>query len=218
MYMKRYFTTSLLSLSLLAVLAFTFTSCTKDNRYNTTPTQPVGYQSIFDDNFDYDAHNWSFSDHGNSAFVDVADGVLNYTYTPSLDGTNTVAVNTGLNTGYDFLIQTSMASDNAMGLAFGVSDYDYGYSFFVDNQGYFAVYKEGNANTPVTTLVDWTYNAALKSGYNNIELEQINGYWTGYANGTQVFSIPARSFGGSKVGFIVLAGTHGQADYLTVQW
>jgi hypothetical protein len=215
--MKRSLTTILLNTGILILFAATLSSCTKD-RYNTTPTQPVGYQNIFDDNFDYDANNWSFSDHNNSAFVDVNGGVLNYTYTPSADGTNTVAVNTGLNTAYDFLIQTSIASDNAMGLAFGVSNYDYGYSFFIDDQGYYAVYKEGNSNTPVTTLVDWTYNAAIKTGWNNIELEQVNGYWVGYANGSQIFQIPAQSFGGSKIGFIVLDGTHGQADYLTVQW
>ena len=208
---------TIFSISLLALLAITISSCTKD-RYNTNPIPPTGYQYAFDDNFDYDAHNWSISDHVNSAFVDIGGGVLNYTYTPTVDGTNTVAVNTGLNTAYDFLIQTSITSDNAMGLAFGVSNYDYGYSFFIDDEGYFAVYKEGNANTQVTTLVDWTYSSAIKAGWNNIELEQVNGYWTGYANGTKLFDMPAQRFAGNKVGFIVLAGTYGQADYLTVQW
>lgn len=203
----------------LSVLVL-FSSCTKNEYYNTTPnpTQPVGYQNIFDDNFEYDAHNWSFTDTRNQAYVDVAQGTLKYSYLPSTDGTNTVAVNTGLNPNRDFLIQTKFQSNNEMALVFGVSNNDYGYSFFIDDKGYFAVYKEGNASTPVKTILDWQYNAAIVSGWNSVELEQHNGYWTGYVNGKKMFEITAQTLYGAKVGYEVMSGTTGYADYLTVQW
>jgi hypothetical protein len=204
---------------LLSVSAL-LSSCTKNEYYTTTPStkQPVGYQNIFDDNFDYDAHNWSFSDPGNRAYVDIAQGTLKYSYLPSGDGTNTVAVNTGLNPNRDFLIQTKMQSNYQMALVFGVSNSEYGYSFFIDDKGYFAVYSEGNANIPVKTILDWQYNAAIVSGWNSVEIEQHNGYWTGYVNGKKLFEIAAQSLYGTKVGYEVMAGTTGYADYLTVQW
>jgi hypothetical protein len=111
-----------------------------------------------------------------------------------------------------------MQSNNAMGLVWGVSNNDYGFSLFIDDQGYFAVYKEGNANTAVKTLIDWQYNSAIVTGWNNIEVEQQGDYWIGYANGKKLFEIGAQNLYGSKVGYIVMAGTTGYADYLTVQW
>ncbi|MBN8671538.1 MAG: hypothetical protein J0L80_12680 [Chitinophagales bacterium] len=209
----------LLLIGLILAGVTTLTSCVKNEYYNTTPnTTPVGYQNIFDDNFDYDSHNWSFTDAYNNASVRITGGQLKYVYNPSNDGTNTVAVNTGLNTNYNFLIQTRMQSNNAMGLVWGVSNNDYGYSLFIDDQGYFAVYKEGNANTAVKTLIDWQYNSAIVAGWNNIEVEQQGDYWIGYANGKKLFEIGAQNLYGSKVGYIVMAGTTGYADYLTVQW
>lgn len=210
----------LLLIGLIFAGATTLTSCVKNEYYNTTPNTntPVGYQNIFDDNFDYDSHNWSFTDAYNNASARITGGQLKYVYNPANDGTNTVAVNTGLNTNYDFLIQTRMQSNNAMGLVWGVSNNDYGFSLFIDDQGYFAVYKEGNANTAVKTLIDWQYNSAIVAGWNNIEVEQVGDYWIGYANGKKLFEIAAQNLYGSKVGYIVMAGTTGYADYLTVQW
>lgn len=206
---------------LFAVASIFFSSCVKDDYYSPQPTPqppPVGYRYTFNDNFDYDSHNWSFSDPANQAYVDVNRGTLNYSYTPANDGTNTVAIQTGADLRYDFLIQTSMRSDYAMGLAFGVSNSDYGYSFFIDDQGYFAVYREGTAGTGPTTILDWQQSSAIRAGWNDIEFEQVGNYWSGYANGTKLFQIPAQALYGTKMGFITLAGTTGQADYLTVQW
>ncbi len=210
----------LLLIGLIFAVATTLTSCVKNEYYNANPNTntPVGYQNIFDDNFDYDSHNWSFTDAYNNASVRITGGQLKYVYNPANDGTNTVAVNTGLNTNYNFLIQTRMQSNNAMGLVWGVSNNDYGFSLFIDDQGYFAVYKEGNANTAVKTLIDWQYNSAIVAGWNNIEVEQQGDYWIGYANGKKLFEIAAQNLYGSKVGYIVMAGTTGYADYLTVQW
>ena len=80
----------------------------------------------------------------------------------------------------DLLITGGLAIE---ALVFGVSNTEYGYSFFIDDKGYFAVYNEGNANIPVKTILDWQYNAAIVSGWNSVEIEQHNGYWTGYVNG-----------------------------------
>src|SRR5690606_23417171 len=114
------------SLGLIIAGSLFFTSCIKNEYHTVTPApEPVGYQYIFDDNFNYDANNWSFSDAYNDAYVSVSGGNLNYSYLPMNDGTNTVAVSTGLNTRYDFLIQTRMRSDYAMGIVFGVSNNSY---------------------------------------------------------------------------------------------
>lgn len=197
-----------------------FSSCIKNEYYDAHPANPtpVGYRYIFDDNFNSNINNWAFSDPKNSAYVDILNGMLRYNYLPNASGTNTVAVNTGANLRNDFLVQTRIKSDNAMGLVFGVSNNDYGYSFFIDGQGSFAVYKEGDAYTPVKTIIDWTYSNSINPGWNDVEIEQIGDYWTGYINGTKVFEIEAMYLAGVKCGFIVLSGTTGYADYLTVQW
>ncbi|MBS1774426.1 MAG: hypothetical protein JST82_16330 [Bacteroidetes bacterium] len=204
---------------IFATGAILFSSCVKKEYYTTTPNTPSGYQNIFDDNFDYDAHNWSFNDAVNGASVSVSNGQLKYVYAPGVKGTNTVAVNTGGISGtHNFLIQASISANNYMGIVFGVSNSEYGYSFFIDDQGYFAVYDEGNSKTSYKTILDWQKCSAIKQGWNNIELEQVNGYWEGYINGTKAFEIAAQPIYGTKTGFIVPDNTTGYADYLTVQW
>lgn len=215
---KRYLLAATMGFSLL------FTSCIKNEYYNTdpaptTPVQTPQYSYVFDENFDNNINNWAFSDHNNSAFVSIRNGKLEYTYLPADDGTNTVAIDTDAPLHSNFLIQTRMRTDYAMGIAFGVSPADYGYSFFIDNEGYFAVYKEGDEVTPVSTLLDWQYSDAINpEGWNDVEFEQYGNYWAGYVNGVKLFEIPAKFIGGTQIGYIVLAGTVGYADYLTVQW
>lgn len=199
------------------------TSCVKNEYYTVDPQQPGNtvpqYNFVFDDNFDDNFNNWAFSDHSNAAFVSIGSSLLKYTYLPANEGSNTVAINTGAKTHRNFLVQTSIKSDNAMGLCFGVSDYDYGYSFFIDNQGYFALYKEGTAQEGVQTIIDWTQSSAVNSGgWNDVEMEQVGNTWVGYINGVKVFEERAEYMAGSKIGYILLAGTTGYADYLTVKW
>lgn len=211
--------------TLLFVPAVTllFASCIKNEYYTTEPNNnnnnpPPGYQHIWDDNFNNNANNWAFSDPANNAYVTIANGMLNYSYHPVASGTNTVAVATGANIDNDFLVQSRIQSDNGMGIVFGVSNTNYGYSFMIDDNGYFAVYNEGNSSSPASAIIDWQYSNAIRAGFNEIEMEQVGNYWRGYINGTKVFEIQAQYLGGSKFGFIVLGGTTGQADYLTVQW
>lgn len=210
-------------ITLFAVSSLFLTSCIKNEYYTVEPdpTEPQvqEYAYIFDDDFIDNINNWAFSDPGNSAYVSINNSKLKYTYLPPTDGTNTVAINTGAKLHRNFLIQTRMRTDYAMGLAFGVSNDDYGYSFFIDNEGYFALYKEGTATTGVQTILDWQYSDAIvKEGWNDIEFEQVGNYWVGYANGAKLFEVPAKYLDGEKIGFIVLSGTTGYADYLTVQW
>lgn len=199
-------------------LAMSITSCHKRDNYYVQPA-PTGYQYSFNDDFDYDAHNWSFSDNVNSAYVSISNGILKYQYTPTADGSNTVAINTGADVDHNFVIQTRIRSDYEMGIVFGVNNSNYGYSFIIDNSnGQFAVFSEGTNTSAISTLVNWTASSAIQSGWNDVEMEQVGDRWTGYINGTKVFDIPAHYLEGTKIGFIDIAGTTGYADYLTVQW
>lgn len=207
----------------LAVSTLFITSCVQKEYYTVEPppAEPPGpqYNYIFDDDFNNNINNWTFSDPDNAAYVTLVNSWLKYTYMPPNDGTNTVAISTGAKLHRNFLVQTRIRSDYAMGLCFGVSDNDYGYSFFIDNDGYFALYREGTANEGVQTIMDWQASEAIyRDGWNEVEFEQTGNYWMGYINGVKVFEIPAKSINGNQIGYIVLAGTTGYADYLTVQW
>lgn len=189
--------------------------CIRNEYYEPTP-QPQRYEFV--ENFNNNARNWAFYDAANNAEAQISGGQLKYTYYPAGTGSNTVAINTGARLNTDFLIQTSIRNNNAMGLVFGVSPGAYGYSFFIDPNGYFAVYDEGDATHAPATIIDWTASSAISSSWNDLELEQKNGYWTGYCNGTQLFTIASRPLYGQQIGYILLDQTTGYADYLYVQW
>ncbi len=214
--MKRYaFSFLLLALAAMSCLS----SCViRTDDYDTTPANP--YQYGFSDDFNSDVNGWSFRDGANKASVYLSSGQLHYDYHPYDNGTNTVAVSTGMPPATRaFDIQTRFRSDNAMGLVFGVSSSDYGYSVFIDDRGYFAVYDEGTASIKEQALLDWTQTGAIRQGWNDLELQATrDGSWVGYINGTQVFRIGARTLYGSQAGFIVLANTGGDADFLDVSW
>ncbi|MCB0699074.1 MAG: hypothetical protein H6551_05250 [Chitinophagales bacterium] len=209
-------------LTAITISTLFISSCVKNEYYTVEPdpqTQVPQYNFVFDDNFDNNINNWAFSDPANSAYVSIGSSRLKYSYLPPTDGTNTVAINTGAKLHRNFLVQTRIKTDYAMGITFGVSDNNYGFSFFIDNEGYFALYKEGDAKTAVQTILDWQYSEAIyKEGWNDLELEQVGNDWMGYVNGVKVFQVPSQYLAGDKIGYIVLAGTTGYADYLTVQW
>lgn len=199
----------------VALFSVAFTGCViheGDDYYNP---QPVGYTNVFNEDFNSDSRGWTFDDPADSAYAFVTGGEYKFVDESHNGGGHQAVVSTGVNTDRNFLIKTRMRSDYAMGLIFGVSNSSYGYSFFVDEAGYFAVYKEG---TSPETIVDWKYSSAINSSWNDVELEQVGEDWIGYINGTRVFTISARVLTGSKVGYMVLANTTGYADYLTVKW
>ena len=105
-----------------------------------------------------------------------------------------------------------------MGLIFGASSSDNGYAFYIDTAGNYSLYKEGTGSAASTVIIASTADSlAVKKGWNTLELDQINGEWTGYIDGTQVFQMAARSLSGANFGFKVLPGTIGYADYLIVK-
>lgn len=189
--------------------------CIRTDYYEAQP-QPRLYEFV--EEFNNNARNWAFYDAYNNAEAQITGGKLKYTYYPSGTGSNTVAINTGARLNSDFNIQTSIRNNNAMGLVFGVAPSSYGYSFFIDPGGYFAVYDEGDASNAPQTIINWTSSSAISSGWNDLELEQKNGYWTGYCNGVQLFTIASRPLYGRQIGYIMLDQTTGYADYLYVQW
>jgi len=201
----------------VAVLSLGFTGCIikNDDYYHHNPNPPSGYQHVFTEEFDDDRRGWTYDDSKDSSYAFVANGyykMVDY----SKRGSNHVAVvTTGANVNRDFLIQSRIHTDNAMGLIFGASGKTYGYSLFIDKTGYYAVYKEGLHPDPV---IDWSYSGNIRSGWNDIEVEQVGDYWYFYINGVKVNQTPARVLSGSQMGFMVLANTVGQVDYLQVKW
>jgi hypothetical protein len=215
--MKRTSYTSLLLF--VALISLGFTGCIiNDNDYYEPQPQPAGYQYVFNEDFTADTRGWAFDDQADSAYALVTNGsykFVDYSYT---GGYHTAVVSTGADVSRDFLVQTRLKSNYAMALIFGASNSDYGYSFFIDEQGYFAVYKEGN---PTQTIIDWQQSSAITTGsqsWNDVEIEQVGSTWYGYINGVKVFQTQARYLSGSHFGFMVLANTTGHADYLTVKW
>lgn len=204
-------------LALAAAGLITFTGCVKNDYYNTKPAHN-DYYNLYDEEFSNDNAGWSFTDSRDSAYADVAQGtyeLVNYSSTRD----QALTVFTGANMQYDFLVQTKMQSNNAMGVVFGASKNDNGFAFYTDNQGYFSLYYEGSYSSAPYPLVAWTFdNNIIKGGWNNVEIEQVGNYWTGYINGKQVFHIPSQVLYGSQCGFKVLAGTTAYADYLEVKW
>jgi len=195
--------------------AVSLSSCVKHDDYNTVPG---GYNHEFNDDFNSNYNGWAFNDPANYAYADVYNGLYKLSFSASGSGTYSSTIPTGANFNYDFLVQTRIKSDNAMGVVFGASSNSYGYSFFIDDRGYFAVYNEGSNSSGATTLLDWQYSNAIRTGWNEIEIEQHGYYWTGYINNVKVFEIQAQPVYGSKCGFMVLSNTTGYADYLTVHW
>jgi len=200
--------------------AIFFSSC-QNNYYNTQPNnpQPVGYQSEFYDDFSSDRYNWGYGSPTDSAYASVQNGELlfvNY----ALAGLQTDVVSTGGNFNGDFEVSANVKSNNKMGIIFGASGSDYGYSFIIDNNnGQFEVFKEGSANIAATQILGWTSSSAITTNsWNLLKVEQVGNRWTGYINGVQVFQVSAYNTAGSRCGFILLPSTSGYADNLDVRW
>ncbi|MBS1630755.1 MAG: hypothetical protein JST27_11935 [Bacteroidetes bacterium] len=203
------------ALALIASLSFSGCVVYSDDYYDTTPA----YSHSFSDDFNTDRYGWGFTDRANDASVYFSNGRLHYDYHPANNGTNMVAVSTGMSSAVTrFDLQTRIHSNNAMALVWGASSSEYGYSFFIDSRGYFAVFDEGNVSLPARAVVDWTRSGAVRDDWNDLELQANGSNWIGYINGVQVFQIPARTLYGSQIGYMVLANTNGDAEFIDLSW
>jgi hypothetical protein len=197
-------------------------SCKKsDNNNSVTKPSAVTYSYSFTDQFNDDTNGWVKLGPTNNTTIVVSNGLLNFMYHPvyNVSATFTDTVNPAFDTQHDFMLQTSVGSDNAMGLAFGTTPTNGGYTFEINNNGYYALFFQGDTTRAKTAIFNWTKTTAAKPGtYNTLELDQINGEWSGYVNGTQVFTTTARPLAASTLGFIAEPNTNGTADYITVKW
>ena len=204
----------------LLVMASSLLSCTRnDDYYNAPPNNnnnahnnepPTGF---FDD-FSSDKYSWAFGSPADSAYATVQNGnllIVNYAH----NGMQTAVINTGLDFSRDFTVSASIKSNNKMGIVFGASNSDYGYSFILDSTGKFELYKEGSASLAASVIIDWTSASAIVKGvWNKLSVSKMNNFWTGTINGTQVFQVAAEPVSGATCGFILLPNTVGYADDL----
>lgn len=207
-----------ITLAFLALffLAFQWTGCIVQGDYYNTQPQPTNYYThLFQEDFFDDSRSWSFDSPSDSVYAFVKEGYYKFVDYSKTGGYNIAAVGTGANVNQDFLVETRMKSNNPMALIFGASPSSFGYSFYIDPAGYVAVYKEG---LQAQIIVNWVYSEAIKTGWNDVALEQVGDYWYGYVNGKKVFQTPARGLAGNQMGYMVFPNTIGYADFLSIKW
>ena len=202
-----------------------FTSCEQKNYYQVEPNNNnnnnnnTGYPYSFDEEFNgADHYNWTFTSATDSAYASISNGnyqIVNYSFSNFINS----IVATNANTSGNFTVQTRIKSNNMMALVFGASSSDYGYALYVDSMGYYSLYKEGSNSVAATVIIPSTQDTlyATKKDWNTLEVDQVNGNWTGFINGTQIFQMTARTVSGSSFGFKLVPGTVGYADFLVVK-
>ena len=199
-----------------------FTSCVQKNYYQAGPNGTNNNNNnnntlfSFDEEFNgADKYGWSFTDPTDSSYAGISNGSYQYVDYSAVKSSTSV-VGTGVNVQNNFTVTTRIKSNNVMGLIFGASASSNGYAFYVDTAGNYSLYQENPGSNASIPIIPFTQDSlyAHKNDWNTLEVDQANGVWTGYINGTQVFSMAARSLGGSSFGFKVLPGTTGYADYL----
>lgn len=208
---------SILSITGLSLFA---SSCVRDNGPQPYYPQRHTYTEEFNNN----SRGWDFEDPVNYAYGEVSNGTYKFVYDDDLESAYYVSKTIGFNRYDDFTIQTRIGSNKNMGLLFGdnSSVNSYGYSFTVDKDGYYALYDEGgNGYGPdIQEIIPPTTNSHVypNGEWNDLRLEQRGQRWIGYINNVQVFNIPAQTLRGTNVGFVDVAFTQGEADYLQVDW
>jgi hypothetical protein len=218
---------SLIVAGLLLAGSVGLSSCyQRDNNYNTNPNNYNYHNhstdsstSSYDEQFNgVDNSVWTFTNASDSAYASITNDTFQYVdYSTVLY--NSSVVNTGINAQNNFKVTTRVKSNNIMGLIFGASATSSGYAFYIDTVGNYSLYAEGTGSTASTVIIPSTQDTAyaVKHNWNVLELDQTNGTWTGFINGTQVFSMAARTISGNGFGFKVLPLTIGYASYLDVQ-
>jgi len=190
-----------------------------NNNYNHGNHTTNTTDTVYDEQFNgVDNSLWTFTNATDSAYSSITNDTFQYVdYSVILS--NMTVVNTGINTQNNFTVSARIKSNNIMGLVFGASSSSNGYAFYIDTVGNYSLYAEGSGSTASTVIIPSTQDSlySVKHNWNVLELDQTNGTWTGYINGTQVFSMAARSMGGNSFGFKVLPQTIGYANYLIVK-
>lgn len=209
--------------TLAALFIFSLSSCSRDDRYNPYPPAPQKY--TYDDEFDNNSNGWAFADAANQAYGVVSNGTFKFDYNDNASEAYYASKNIGFNYYNDFTLYTRIGSNNNMGLLFGYKENSqtYGYSFTIDYDGNYALYDEGgNGYGPnVQTIVapnNSTGAGRANGDWNDLRLEQRGSRWLGFVNNIQVFDVPAQAMKGTNVGFVNVALTQGEADYLQVDW
>lgn len=198
-------------------------SCTPDRQRYPTPQYPV-QEYVFNEDFNNDRNRWSFADPANYAYGVVSNGTFKFDYNDDLFEAYYAAKFFGFNPYDDFSIEARIGSNNNMGILFGYDDEQgaYGYSFMIDYDGYYALYDEGGNGygQDLFELVSpETGNFVRPYGdWNDVRIVQNGNRWIGYVNNVRVFNIEAQNMIGNGVGFVDVAYTNGEAEYLEVHW
>ena len=208
--------------TLATLFIFTLASCRRD-RYDPYP--PYQQKYTYADEFDNNSNGWAFADQANLAYGIVSEGTFKFDYNDDGSEAYYASKNIGFNYNNDFTLYTRIGSNNNMGLLFGYRDNSqtYGYSFTINAFGEYALYDEGgNGYGPdVQTIIAANNNTGAgrpNGDWNDLRLEQRGNRWLGYVNDILVFNIEAQTIRGSNVGFVNVAFTQGEADYLQVDW
>ena len=201
-----------------------FSSCVEKNYYGASPNNNynnnnTNAQYAFDEEFNgTDNYGWTFTDAADSAYASITGGSYQYVDYSAIKSSMSF-VTTGASVQNNFSVTTRIKSNNLFGLVFGASATSSGYAFYIDTAANYSLYQEGNGVNASIPIVPSTKDTAYahKNDWNTLELDQTNGVWTAYINGTQVFTMAARALSGSGFGYKILPGTTGYADYLTVK-
>jgi len=220
-------TDRLLLLVAVILAVFALPGCVEKNYYNSNPPNNTyynnnnndsGYTYVYNVQFNYNGYGWTFTDPTDSAYSAISNGLYQYVDYSATKSNMSVSY-TQANTSGNFTVQTKIESNKIMGLIFGASTTDNGYAFYIDTAGNYSLYKEGNDSVASTVIIASTADTptALKDNWNTLEMDQINGVWTGYINGVQTFTLSARSLSGAGFGFKILPGTIGYVADLIVK-
>jgi hypothetical protein len=215
--------------SAIGCLLLCFSGCVRQDNYQPGPDPGPVYnnrnnQGVDSASYTYnetfngtDNYNWVFTSPTDSAYGSIVSNGFQYV-DYSMSSFNSSVVYTFNSVSGGLTIRTKIMSNNMMGLVFGASPTDNGYAFYVDSNGYYSLYREGSGSVASTAIIPSTQDTlyAVKKGWNQLEIDQAGGYWTGLINGSQVFQISAQALAGSGFGFKIAPGTVGYAAFLYV--
>lgn len=186
------------------------------------PYPPGGGQDTytFIEDFDNNKQGWNFSDPAQDAYGVIANGTFSFNYLDPNGVAYYRSKDIRFNPDKDFVLQSRIGSDNNMGMLFGYDEGTgaYGYSFTVSYDGYFALWDEGGngGSADITPIVSPTLSSAVRPNgdWNELSIEQVGNNWIGYINNNKVFTVRAPYIVKGSVGFVVMAQTRGEADYI----